>query len=104
MGWGRMLLLGDWGQQMDIEDQRGEIESLRQQIRSSSVGRATADVTDRVALLEQQNDELRLYLASLVRHLGNKGVLQKEEFGALVEAIDTEDGKADGRYEGEIVR
>ncbi len=28
MGWGRMLLLGNWGQQMDIEDQQREIDDL----------------------------------------------------------------------------
>ena len=103
MGWGRMLLLGNWGQQMDIEDQRKEIESLRRQIRESSTGRAAANVNQRLAQLENENDELRLYLASLVRYLGNKGVLQKDEFSALVETVDAENGKADGGYEGEIV-
>lgn len=103
MGWGRMLLLGDWGQQMDLEDQRREIEALRRQVRASSAGRASIDVARRLAQLERENDELRLYLASLVRYLGNKGILQKDEFSTLVEAVDAEDGKADGGYEGQVV-
>ncbi len=103
MGWGRMLLLGNWGQQMDIEDQRRQIESLQRQVRAGSAGRAAGDASRRLAQLERQNDELRLYLASLVRYLGNKGILRRDEFAALVETIDAEDGAADGGYDGEIV-
>jgi hypothetical protein len=103
MGWGRMLLLGDWGQQMDIEDQRREIETLQRQVRAGSAGRAAGDVSPRLAQLEKENDELRLYLASLVRYLGSKGILRRDEFAALVETVDAEDGSADGGYEGEIV-
>lgn len=103
MGWGRMLLLGDWGQQMDIQDQRREIESLRRQIRRDSSTRATAGLSPRIAELEKENEELRLYLASLVRYLGNKGVLQKDEFRSLIEVVDAEDGASDGGYKGEVV-
>jgi len=52
---------------------------------------------------EKENDELRLYLASLVRSLGSKGVLQRNEFRDLVDAVDAEDGDANGAYEGNIV-
>jgi len=97
-----MLLLGNWGQQMDIEDQKREIEDLRHHMRQNARPQGAGNLASRVAELEQENDELRLYLASLVRYLGNKGVLQKDEFARLVEAVDAEDGKADGRYGGEI--
>ena len=103
MGWGRMLLLGDWGQQMDLEDQRREIQSLRRQMQSGTSNRAAADLDRRVAQLEKENDELRLYLASLVRYLGSKGALQKDEFRTLVDAVDAEDGAADDSYDGDIV-
>ncbi len=103
MGWGRMLLLGNWGQQMDIEDQKQEIEQLRQQI---EVGSGTGDATlkSRVARLEKENGELRLYLASLIKYLGHKGVLRQDEFRKLVETIDAEDGSADGSYNGQIMK
>lgn len=105
MGWGRMLFLGNWGQQMDIEDQRREIETLREQMLHAGAGnRDTTDLKSRVLQLERENDELRLYMASLVRYLGHKGVLQPEEFRSLVEAVDTEDGRADGRHKGGIVQ
>ena len=103
MGWGRMLLLGNWGQQMDIEDQRMEIEELRQQL---AAGARAGDTTlkSRVAQLEKENGELRLYLVSLIRYLGHKGVLRQDEFRKLGETIDMEDGNTDGGYNGKIVK
>jgi hypothetical protein len=103
MGWGRMLLLGNWGQQMDIEDQRQEIEDLRQQIYSGSGTPDTTSLKSRMAQLENENSELRLYLASLIRYLGHKGIVRQDEFLHLVEAIDMEDGSKDGGYHGKIV-
>lgn len=103
MGWGRMLLLGDWGQQMDLEDQKREIESLRRQMRRRAPDRGSADMARRMAQLERENDELRLYLAALVRYLGNKGILQQDEFSALVDVVDAEDGIADGGHNGSIL-
>lgn len=103
MGWGRMLLLGNWGQQMDIEDQRQEIEQLRQRL-DADARAGDATLKNRVAELEKENSELRLYLASLIRYLGHKGVLRQDEFRKLVDAIDTEDGSTDGGYNGKIVK
>jgi hypothetical protein len=102
MGWGRMFLLGDWGQQMDIEAQKQELEDLREQIQS---GAATGDATlnSRMARLEKENGELRLYLAALIRYLGHKGILSQIEFRTLVEAIDREDGSIDGSYKGQVM-
>ncbi len=103
MGWGRMLLLGNWGQQMDIEDQRREIEDLRTRLDS---GARAGDITlkSRVAQLEKENGELRLYLASLIKYLGHQGVLRQEEFRKLVETIDSEDGSVDSSYRGKIIK
>jgi len=101
MGWGRMLLLGNWGQQMDIEDQKQEIEDLRQRLET---GTRTGDSTlqSRVTQLEKENNELRLYLASLIRYLGHQGILNQDEFRELVNVIDSEDGRADSGYRGKI--
>jgi cell division septum initiation protein DivIVA len=103
MGWGRMLLLGNWGQQMDIEDQKMEIEELRLRI---DAGAKAVDSTlkNRMSQLEKENSELRLYLASLIRYLGHKGVLHPDEFSKLVETIDKEDGNANSAYKGRIVK
>lgn len=100
MGWGRYFLLGDFGQQLDLTDQRNEIESLRQelsQIRMSSGGSA-----DNFQSLQMENDELRLYLAAIVRLLISKGVFTKDEMRRVVDAVDAEDGMRDGRYRGNV--
>jgi len=88
---------------MDIEDQKHEIEELRQQINAGARAGDTS-LKSRVAQLENENSELRLYLASLIRYLGHKGVLRQDEFRKLVEAIDTEDGKTDNGYRGKIIK
>ena len=60
------------------------------------------DLNKRVAQLERGNDELRPYLAALIRSLGCKGVLTREESGRVVDAVDAEDGIADGGYTGDL--
>jgi hypothetical protein len=104
MGWGRMLLLGNWGQQLDIEDQKQEIESLKEQLEARDRVRDTSTLQARVGRLERENSELRLYLASLIKYLGRQGVLRQDEFRSMVEAIDQEDGTADGGYQGQIMK
>jgi len=101
MGWGRMLLLGNLGQQLDIEDQRRELQELRTRIRSESRG-STQDLELRLDTLERQSDEMKLYLAALVRYLAGKGQINLDDFGRLVDEIDAEDGAADGRYKGNL--
>ena len=101
MGWGRMLLLGDPGQQLDIEEQRREMQSLRDRIRSES-HEAAQSVERRLDVLERQSDETRLYLAALVRYLVGRGVVDAEEFARLVDEVDAADGSADGRYRGDL--
>lgn len=101
MGWGRMLLLGNLGQQMDIEDQRREIEELRNQLRQDARQRGD-HVT--MTMLAAENAELRLYLAALVRYMVAKGQIDPEEFEQLLEAVDAADGATDGGYTGNKCR
>jgi len=93
-----MLLLGDWGQQMDLEEHAEEIASLRNQTYAQRRGERTRD--QRIARLEQENAELKLYLASLVRLLVSKGAFSGEEFGRFVRVVDESDGTADGKFTG----
>ena len=103
MGWGRMLLLGDLGQQLDLQDQKQEIDSLRRELRSASARPRSDGLGGRVAQLERENDELRLYLAALIRHLTAKGVVNANDLREIVHAIDAEDGQVDGSYGGEML-
>jgi hypothetical protein len=98
MGWGRFLLLGNLGQQLDISDQQNEIARLREELYRSRGPAGTVDV----ARLQAENDELRLYLAALVRLLAAKGVVRADEIRQMVDAVDAQDGTRDGRYRGNI--
>lgn len=100
MGWGRYLLLGDLGQQLDLTDQKKEIDSLRQELRRSRA--SSHDATGDIERLQEENDELRLYLVAVVRLLISKGIVSGEEMRKLVDAIDAEDGMRDGRYKGKL--
>lgn len=98
MGWGRMFFLGNVGQQLEIEEMRGELDRLR---RRPGV-EPRSDVDAQIEDLRRENDELRLYLAAVVRHLLEKRLLVRTELEALVSAIDAEDGTTDGRARGPI--
>ena len=100
MGWGRYLLMGDLGQQLDLSDQRAEIDRLRSEIRQSRS--AAPDRSRQLEELQADNEELRLYLAAVVRILVSKGVVTVDEMKQVVDAIDAQDGSVDGKYSGDI--
>lgn len=101
MGWGRMFLLGNIGQQLDIRDVTTQIEELQTGL---GIERALGEKSDELlGRLKRENDELKLYLAALVRLLTSKGAVTADEVKAMVDAIDREDGSADGRLSGTII-
>ncbi len=89
MGWGRTLFLGDIGNRLDIADTERDVEGLQRRLRSKD--RADRAQDERLAALESENDQLKLYLASLIRLLVSKGTLSHDELGALVDGIDCDD-------------
>ena len=101
MGWLRWFFLGDLGQQMDLSDHQAEIQSLRNQIQQRNVQSMTSD--QRVDLLQRENDELKLYLAAVLRLLMSKKVASREEIQALVDMLDREDGVPDRKYGGDML-
>jgi len=101
MGWGRTLLLGDIGNRLDIADCEKMLQELRRE--SAFKNRLNQSQDERIAALIKENGELTLYIAVLARLLISKDVFTVEEFQQFVEAIDSEDGKADGQYEGDLV-
>jgi hypothetical protein len=100
MGWGRFFLLGDLGQQLDLSDQRRELDKLRLLVRSRR--RAALGIEEQVSELQSDADEVRLFLAATVRLLVSKGIVTKEEIQQFVDVIDAEDGTPDGKHEGDI--
>jgi hypothetical protein len=101
MGWGRWLLLGDLGQQMDLADRAEEIRHLKSTLARRQ--RRSGDQAASLRKLEQENDELKLCLAAVIRLLVRKGIASAEEIRQLAEAIDAEDGAADGKREGGLL-
>lgn len=100
MGWGRMLLLGNFGQQMDIQDTQRALHELS--IEAERAARAGDQAARSVGELARENAELKLYLAAITRLLVAKGVVTPRELADIVDAIDRADGRVDGGYSGKI--
>lgn len=100
MGWGRTLLLGDVGNRLDIEDCERELKHMQRELRGGY--RKDMSQDKKIERLQEENAELKLYLASMVRLLMSKGTFERSELEAIVNAIDAEDGKKDGKMTGEI--
>jgi hypothetical protein len=100
MGWGRTLLLGDIGNRLDIEDVERDLRNIRRDFESKF--RADMSQDDAIRTLIEENGQLKLYLASLIRLLTQKGTISKEELERLVVVIDSEDGTADGKFTGNV--
>ena len=98
MGWGRTLFLGDIGNRLDIEDTERDIYRLRRQL--STAAQVDRSQDQRLAQLETENAELKLYLAALLRLLRQKGTVTDDELRTMVHAIDAEDGQLDGTASG----
>jgi hypothetical protein len=101
MGWGRTLFLGDIGNRLDIEDCENDIRRLKQSL--GSQGSVDRSQDREIARLQDENSELKLYLAAVIRLLMAKGVVEADEITKLVRAIDREDGSADGRMSGPLL-
>lgn len=58
----------------------------------------------RMAMLEAENGELKLYLAAVIRLMIARGVATREEFARLVDVVDCSDGSEDGQFGGDIAQ
>ncbi len=86
MGWGRMLLLGDVGQQLDLSDLTGEVARMQNAFANNEdVDREQGEA---IKQLQAENRELKLYLATLIRLLVAKVVVKSEEVETAVQAIE----------------
>ena len=92
MGWMRTLLLGDIGNRLDIADAERDLARVRRNTRREMQAKGRKDrlQDERLEKLEQENDQLKLCLASLVRLLVEKGTLSEEELASFVDVMDAE--------------
>jgi hypothetical protein len=84
LSWARWLLLGDIGQQMDLNEVREQLERLR----------AERDLAEwdlsKVREVADELDELELRHGMLVRLLVSKGLITAEEYASLISAARPE--------------
>ena len=85
MGWARMFLLGDIGQQLDILDAKDSLDRMRR----SSAAHAGKDFEQdqRIEELALENEQLKLCVIALVRLLVAKSVLAEAEVKEIVNVI-----------------
>jgi len=81
-----MLLLGNVGQQLDIGDLTQEITGMQNAFAQNQ--QADHEQGQNIEQLKRENQELKLYLATLVRLLVSKGVLKPEEVETIVRTIE----------------
>ena len=86
---------------MDIEDTERDIQQLKHKLAKAQYSKASQDQMINQLIVE--NAQTKLYLASIVRLMLSKGSITKQELEAMVDAIDAEDGKSDGMFNGNIV-
>lgn len=100
MGWGRYFLLGDLGQQLDLNERADEIARLESRLQATR-SRDSA-VADELRRLTVENGQLKLYVAAIYRLLLDKRLVTTEELESVVSAIDREDGTEDGQLKGPL--
>ena len=101
MGWGRTFLLGDVGNRMDISDCEQDIRVLKESL--MELHQEENEVDAELYAVQMENNQLKLYLAAVIRLLTSKGLIPKEDIQKMVEIIDAEDGAMDGKARGEVL-
>lgn len=101
MGWGRMFLLGDLGQQMDLGDHEQALDGLKRRL-AAGAARLT-ETNKELQRLATENNELKLYVAALFRILVAQQIVTPEELRSLVQRIDAEDGTVDDAWAGRVL-
>ena len=101
MGWGRTFLLGDVGNRLDIEDCEKDIRVLKESLMQLHDEENAVDTE--LQALQRENDQLKLYLAAVIRLLTSNDILSRDDIKKMVEIIDAEDGAMDGKARGDVL-
>ena len=93
MGWGRMLLLGNVGQQLDISDTQAYQESLRNCLTTAVASLNNNLKVDeaqgvQIERLQKENSELKLYVTGVVHLLVSKNLISEAEIDRMVSIVD----------------
>jgi hypothetical protein len=86
LSWGRLFLLGNIGQQIDIDDIEADVGRLRGRLHAQT---ATDQSQDQALLtLRREVTDLKLVVAELARLLVAGGTLPAEAIERLVRGVD----------------
>ncbi|HYE21344.1 MAG TPA: hypothetical protein VEA69_23055 [Tepidisphaeraceae bacterium] len=100
MGWGRFFFLGDFGQQMDIQEQRDAIDRVRRSI--GARGNRDQEQDARIEQLERELGLLKLYVGSLCQVMAHRGSVTAEDLGRIAEAVYAPAQVAEPEPQGEL--
>ncbi len=86
MSWARMLLLGNIGQQLDIDSIEHDVARLRERLSSQQTTDRSQD--EALLTLRREITDLKLIVGELTRLLVSSGTLPAEAIERLVRGID----------------
>jgi len=89
MGWGRTLLLGDIGTQLNVNDVERDLEEVKRYLDSEQIQHRSEQSA--IAVLQRENHDLKLYIATLIRLMVNKNLLSQNELNQFVDLLDPPD-------------
>ena len=99
MGFRQWMMLTGSVRPQDVDELRAEIEELRRRSKQDLHG----EVNDAmIHSLVSENRELALYVSTIFRVLVFRNIISRAELAKLIDAVDEEDGRKDGRYDGNI--
>jgi hypothetical protein len=85
MGWMRTLFMGDFGQNLEIEDLQERLNQMRDEKTA-----AAATQEKRIEALQEETHELKVRLAVLIKLLVAKNVLTAQEIASMIAALEPE--------------
>ena len=91
MSWARMMLLGNVGQQLDIEDIESDMVRLRARLEAQSETDESQDQALRT--LRREVTDLKLVVAELARLLVAGGTVPAEAVDRLVRGLEAPRGR-----------
>lgn len=90
MSWARMLLLGNFGQQLDIDDIEADVARLRGRLtRQQEADRSHEDA---LLTLRREVNDLQLVIAELSRLLVASGAVPQDAVERIVRGLERPEG------------
>lgn len=86
MGWGRTLLLGDIGTQLNVADVERDLEQVKDYLRSEHADHDSLESA--VSQLQAENRDLKMYMATLIRMMVDKEILSQDDLKRFVDLLD----------------